>query len=142
MCRDSSSYEEIPDLLGSEAGRIRCANEDRPLRDPVFSYSNPEDTAAAVVCGYEYSGAAVDLFTDKFVFADFVPEGFGQLMTATQNDDGWEITHLQTPEKSKEYLWDKFVFGIEQDPNGELYLLTSSTDPRLETGGIYRITAP
>jgi glucose/arabinose dehydrogenase len=116
-----------------------------PLRDPVFAYENTSDAAASVICGYRYENETVPAMTDRFVFADFVPGGFGHLMAATPPEDGerpWEVDDLALAESSEYSLGDKFILSIGQDPDGEIYLTTSTTKPRFGHGHVFKIVPP
>jgi glucose/arabinose dehydrogenase len=159
-------YEEVDAVVrgGNYGWRIRegahCLNLDLPLQpmsgcptigedglpliDPVFEYTHAQ-VGIAVVGGYRYRGSAVPELDGDYVFADFsadwaadaIPRG--SLLAATPRPTGagpWEWRRL-TVEGGP---LGRFVTGMGEDADGELYLLTRTTlGPTGQTGEVLRL---
>ncbi|MGA1842920.1 MAG: PASTA domain-containing protein [bacterium] len=117
--------------------------------DPIIEYqnSNSQDgLGRAVIGGFVYRGSILPDFYGKYVFGDW---------SISNQADG--TLFLAIPPPKDGVLWPngeilvannednrpgEFVRGFGQDPNRELYVLTSeTTGPSGETGKVYRIVS-
>ena len=158
--------EDCPDEVGEDAGEARAGE---PLRDPIAEYEHTRISEAfidssVVVGGHRYAGEAIPELEDAFVFGNWssqgVAEADGEVLAAidpgtdddgaddADGDDGddlvevderWALEELQFEGADDESL-NRYVYSIERDEEGELYVL-ANTDfrPDPETGEVYRI---
>ena len=119
-----------------------------PLIDPVVEYSH-RAVGVAVVGGYRYRGSALTSLRDQYVFADFsgdptndLSTPLGSLLVATPEEaDGapWEWRRL----KLADGRLNRFVTGMGEDADGELYVMTRLTlGSSGTTGEVLRLVAP
>jgi glucose/arabinose dehydrogenase len=119
-----------------------------PLIDPVVEYTH-RAVGVAVVGGYRYRGSALPALKGEYVFADFsgdptndLSTPLGSLLVATPIEgDGvaWEWRRVEIAEGRL----NRFVTGMGEDADGELYVMTRLTlGPTGETGEVLRLVAP
>lgn len=120
-----------------------------PLIGPIVQYPHQDASGGtrglAVVGGYFYRGASVPGLTNQFVFADWSTSFFladGSLLAATEEAGGsWVLRELGI-EGQPGGRFGRFILGMGQGSDGELYLLsTANTGPTGQTGQVHRITA-
>src|SRR5262249_7006789 len=94
-----------------------------------------------VTGGYVYRGKALPQLKGRYVFADWsrnfvVPQGV--LLVATRPASGsqkvWTLEQLKPVTHPKEHL-GLFIVAIGEDADGELYVLTNSTNALLAKNG-------
>ena len=114
------------------------------LKAPIHEYSHPE-AGISVTGGFVYRGAAFPELTGRYVFGDF-SDGFsspgGRLYYLEENRPGiWErFQFVLAPANAP---LGRFVKGLGEDEDGELYVLTSiALGPIGTTGEILRIQRP
>ncbi|HEX6867584.1 MAG TPA: PQQ-dependent sugar dehydrogenase [Candidatus Limnocylindrales bacterium] len=119
----------------------------KPLIDPVVEYTH-RSVGVAVVGGYVYRGSAIPALRGRYVFADFsadptndLSRPLGSLLVATPGPDGtpWEWGRLTVGGGPL----NRFVTGMGEDGQGELYVLTrTNIGPTGTTGEVLRLVAP
>jgi glucose/arabinose dehydrogenase len=118
-----------------------------PLTDPILEYphfdSQGNPVAIAVIGGYVYRGSAISGLVGNYIFGDLstiftTPDG--SLFAASQQSDGtWVQRQLSISGTSNNRL-GRFLKGIGQDAQGELYLLDSQIiGPNGTTGEVVKI---
>lgn len=137
--------ESCPDVVGDGHPDAGAA-----LVDPVVEYANgnQEDVGIGlvVVGGVVYRGSALSGFEGKYVFGDwstsFSAPG-GHLYVATPTDEGlWPIQPLEIVNRPQGDL-GHFLLAVEQDLDGEVYVLASNnSSPTGQTGIVYRMIDP
>ncbi|WP_081655483.1 PQQ-dependent sugar dehydrogenase [Halopiger goleimassiliensis] len=161
----ASPLEEIencPDQVPEDAD-VSDLRAGESLRDPIAEYQHTRISEAfidssVVVGGHRYAGRAIPELEDAFVFGNWssqgVAEADGEVLVAVEPDgdeatdagDGdlvetrrWDLTELRFEGAAGESL-NRYVYSIERDEEGELYVL-ANTDfrPEPETGEIYKI---
>jgi hypothetical protein len=102
----------------------------------------------AVVGGYEYRGSAIPALLGQYVFADFTRdftdevEGHGTLLVAQPEAAAGAPWTLRRP-VLREGPLDRFVTGMGEGADGELYVLTRTEfGPVGETGEVLQLVAP
>jgi hypothetical protein len=116
-----------------------------PLVDPVLEYSHRE-VGTAVVGGYVYRGSALAALRGQYIFADYsadwttpTPSPQATLMASVpQAEPGvpWEWRRLTVESGAI----GKFITGMGQDADGELYVMTRTTlGPTGLTGEVSRL---
>ena len=122
--------------------------EGEPLIDPVVEYTH-RAVGVAVVGGYLYRGAALPALRGQYVFADFsgdptndLSPPLGSLLVATPAEAAgvtWDWRRVGIAEGRL----NRFVTGMGEDADGELYVLTRlNLGPTGETGEVLRLVAP
>lgn len=116
----------------------------QPLTDPVVEYTH-RAVGIAVVGGYVYRGSAIPELRGNYVFGDFTRdftagvEGHGSLLVADPQAAAgatWQWRRLIL----RDGALDRFVTGMGEDANGELYVLTRTEfGPVGETGEVLRL---
>lgn len=112
------------------------------LIDPLFDYvhvgSNGVPFGIAVVGGFVYRGSAVPGLAGQYFFGDLSTSFLspdGSLFAATQGSDGtWTFRQLSVAGTSNGRL-GRYLKGIGQDTQGELYLLVSTVLGPTGSGG-------
>ena len=124
-----------------------CASEGpqgEPLRSPIIEYANAnqqDGLGHAVVGGYVYRGPALPSLEGKYVFGDWsssqqAPSGV--IFVAEPPENAGEMWSVQ--ELSIQDGLDHFILGFGQDPEGEIYVLTTDrSGPADRTGRVYRL---
>lgn len=162
-------YEEVDVVVrgGNYGWRVRegahCLNVEMPLEllaecdlvddlgteltDPVVEYTH-RGVGIAVVGGYVYRGSAIPALAGRYVFADYSAEfgatieGRGSLLVAEPSADAsvtWEWARLEL----RDGPLNRFVTGMGEDADGELYVLTRTEfGPVGETGEVLKIVSP
>ncbi|QDV91925.1 Quinoprotein glucose dehydrogenase B precursor [Phycisphaerae bacterium RAS2] len=137
-----------PDDAGSPPASCATAdNAGRPLLDPIVEYphTDPADgpRGIAVIGGYVYRGQTVPGLFGRYVFGDFsrdfgAPDG--SLFAAQRQDNGtWQMSEFMIDGGDGGRL-GRYLFGMGQDPDGEVYVLTSANlGPVGTTGQVHRI---
>ena len=119
-----------------------------PLMDPVVEYTH-RAVGVAVVGGYRYRGSALTSLRDQYVFADLSGDPTNDLSTPLGS------LLVATPEEADGVAWDwrrveladgrlnRFVTGMGEDADGELYVMSRLTvGPTGTTGEVLRLVAP
>lgn len=148
---------ECPDAVADDVSDPRGGE---PLREPIAEYSHRRVTEAfidssVVVGGHRYVGEAIPELEGNFVFANWssfgVEQPDGEVLVAiapANNEEDeedevapqqWELEELQFADAEEESV-NRYVYSVERDEQGELYLLTN-TDfrPFPATGEVYKI---
>jgi glucose/arabinose dehydrogenase len=140
-CFDPSNPSNPPDT---------CSPTDRDgddLIDPIITYSQVDSQnqpiGIAVIGGYVYRGTALPELAGQYIFGDYSRSFFppdGTIFIATESaDTQWslkEMTLINTPNNRL----NRYVLAFAQDPDGEIYVLSSQTaGPTGSTGQIGRI---
>jgi glucose/arabinose dehydrogenase len=126
----------------------RVGADGKPLLDPILEYKNvngfpkdPEARGCSVTGGYVYRGKALPQLKGRYVFADWsrnfvVPQGVLLVATppASRSQKVWTLEQLKPVTHPKEHL-GMFVVAIGEDAEGELYVLTNSTNALLAKNG-------
>jgi hypothetical protein len=117
------------------------------LRSPIieFKNSNVQDgLSRAVIGGYVYRGSSMPILYGRYVFGGWSTTGKadGALFVATPPpEDGvlWPMGEIQVATGTNNRL-KEYVLSFGEDPNNELYVLTSEkAGPSEETGKVYRM---
>jgi hypothetical protein len=117
------------------------------LTNPIIEYPNSNAEGGigrAAIGGFVYRGDRLPGFAGKYVFGDWSisSEADGTLFMATPPpEDGvlWPFGEILVA-TSEDNRINEYVRSFGQDPNGELYVLTSETaGPSGETGKVYRM---
>ncbi len=99
---------------------------------PIDEYSHK--VGISVIGGYVYNGKQVPVLKSKYVFADWT----GPVFCLQQSGDKWERRNIKLqniPDNLK-------ITGINEDENGELYILTNpETGPGNKKCEIYKIVS-
>jgi glucose/arabinose dehydrogenase len=116
-----------------------CASAD--LTGPVIAYPHEGDLSA-IIGGAVYHGKAISELDGGYIFGDW-GRGKGHIFIARPPRLGWglwNVTEIQIQFSGKEHDLGQLL-AIEQDRDGELYLLTKAAGLGAtgETGKIYRI---
>jgi len=119
------------------------------LIDPIIDYPNLANRTggfgSVVIGGYVYRGKNVTYLQGRYVFGDFTgtagkPDG--RLFVATppvRGDGGWTMEELAVDGKDDEKLGE-YLLSFGQDGDGELYVLSSSTEgPEGKLGNVHMI---
>jgi glucose/arabinose dehydrogenase len=118
-----------------------------PFTDPIVEYQNSKvqgGIGRAVIGGFVYRGSLLPDFYGKYVFGDWSisNEADGTLFIAIpppENGVLWPNGEILVASDEDNRLGE-FVRAFGQDPNRELYVLTSENPgPSDETGKVYRI---
>lgn len=119
------------------------------LTAPILDYPHSDPTGGpagiSVIGGHIYRGASVPELSGRYVFGDLARSGTssGSLFVATQQLGGsWEFVEVGIAGNTGNAL-NAYLFGMGQDSNGEVYLLTSNNiGPSGTTGRVWKITNP
>ncbi len=127
-----------------------CSTLDRDgnaLLSPIIEYSHADANGAvigtAVIGGFVYRGTAISELAGRYVFGDFSTgflAGEGTLFMARADPDGiWTIEELSLSGRPGGRI-GRFILGMGQDADGEIYVLTSAVlGPTGSTGVVYKI---
>ncbi len=140
--------DDVPDPRGGE-----------PLREPIAEFAHRRLSEAfidssVVIGGQRYTGEAIPELEDTFVFGNWsslgVERADGEILVATEPSEAetaddeerppqWELEELQFAKADDQSL-NRYVYSVERDEQGELYLLVN-TDfrPFPATGELYQI---
>jgi glucose/arabinose dehydrogenase len=146
--REGAHCLDVDHPLEEVTGCPTTGADGEPLIDPVVEYSH-DDIGVAVVGGYRYHGSAIPGLRDQYVFADCSGDPnddlgapLGSLLVATPSDkDGatWEWRRLVVASGPL----GRFVTGMAEDPDGELYLMTRRRlGPAGATGEVLKLVPP
>src|SRR3954454_13023195 len=144
--REGAHCLDVAAPLTDPATCATTGADGKPLIDPVLEYTH-RAVGVAVVGGYVYEGSAVPALRDRYVFADFsgdptndLSRPLGSLLVA---DPAAEGTWTWRPLTVGGGPLDRFVTGLGQDVEGELYVLTrTNLGPVGKTGEVLKIVAP
>jgi glucose/arabinose dehydrogenase len=165
FCGDAGQdlYEEIDIITagGNYGWNIKeaslCFNPDTPLNppdqcadegangesliDPIIEYSHM--TGLVVIGGVVYRGSALPELAGQYIFADWstsfvIPDG--TIFVAEENEGGtWQFSEAGVAGQLNGRL-NRFVLGFGQDTDGEVYVLTSTTNnPSGNSGEVFKI---
>lgn len=123
-----------------------------PLLDPIIAYKNfkrfandPEARGISVTGGYVYRGQELPDLAGKYIFADWsrsmaLPDGVLFVATPPSSADGkWTMDTLQVTGLEGGKL-NACVIAFGEDGNGELYILTNTTNAITgKTGKVYKL---
>ena len=128
------SFNFIPN--GASPGYVTDMAQAVPngLIDPIAEYDH--DDGIAIIGGFVYRGIKIPALAGRYVFGEFAAlfDNDGRLLYLDQNDNIQEFQLVDQDEVGR------FVLGMGQDSNGELYLLANSTGvPFDSTGVVLRI---
>jgi len=109
-----------------------------PLIDPILAYKNfgkyakdPEARGTSVVGGYVYRGKLFPQLAGKYVFADWSrswAKSDGVLYVASRGRDGkWTMEPLDVAEHPDGAV-GQYVTALGEDADGELYVMTNSSN--------------
>ena len=115
-----------------------------PLIDPIVEYKNfkahPQDPDAkgiSITGGFVYRGKAIPALQGKYIFADWSRlwiKPAGVLFAASKGNDGkWSLETL-TPASHPNGV-DFYIVGFGEDAEGELYVLSNSSNALVGTTG-------
>ncbi len=120
-----------------------------PLVDPIIEYPHAQadgrPVGIAVIGGFVYRGSAISGLAGEYIFGDFSTSfgaADGSIFAAREMPDGtWERRELEVAGRSGGRI-ERFVLGMGQDEDGEVYVLTTANlAPSGQTGQVYRIVA-
>lgn len=146
----STADPESPDAI-TECPAVDALG--KPLIDPIIEFPNSDNPAgglgASVIGGVVYRGASLPAWDGKYVFGQWSLEGYppaGSIFVATRPAEGenglWDFEPVTISNKDGGAL-GAYLLGFGQDPQGEIYILTSGmTGPSEYTGQVYRIIPP
>lgn len=130
FCYEGDATEPIANCLTGKNGEVLTA--------PVAEYA-PE-VGQIIVGAYLYRGSALPELNGKVVMAEWgyqIPTGAKLLTTAPQETGRWPIEQLEIATTFEEPI---FFWGLGQDSEGELYLLTMGAySPVPGDGKVYKI---
>lgn len=119
--------------------------EGRPLIDPVIEYKRGPDEGSVVVPGVMVRNAGLPDLDGRFLFGDygairFLPTGVLYAATPT-GDDLWPIERISiVPSGQTGTDLGRFLLGVYQDRDGEVYALTTELGgPAGDTGQVFRV---
>lgn len=124
-----------------------------PLIGPVAQYRRSPDTGSVVVPGVMYRGDELSELQGKLVFGDysrirFRPEGVIYLADPDAGELPWpvsEVTVSGDRDATSNGRLTRFLLGISQDLDGDIYAMTTSIggpdEPR-GAGEVFAIRAP
>jgi glucose/arabinose dehydrogenase len=122
-----------------------------PLIDPIFEYRHPgpkptgEPVGISITGGYVYRGRAIPSLRGHYVFGDWsrnfgLPDGV--LFAAERPAKApalWILRQLEV-ETPKGPKLGEFIVGFGQDQDGELYILTNSSNAlKGRTGKVFKL---
>ncbi|HWL92340.1 MAG TPA: PQQ-dependent sugar dehydrogenase [Phycisphaerae bacterium] len=113
------------------------------LIDPIIE--QPRDLGIAIIGGFVYRGNEMSALMENYVFAQWSTdfgEADGALFAATEDAEGnWTTRELSIAGESDGRI-HRFILGLGQDADGELYVLsTENIGPFGETGSVHKIVA-
>ncbi len=128
------SFFFIPN--GANPGYVTDMAQEVPdgLIDPIAEYDH--DDGIAIIGGFVYRGIKIPVLEGRYVFGEFALtfDNDGRLFYLDENDDIQEFQLVDQDQVGR------FVLGMGQDANGELYLMANSTGvPFDSTGVVLRI---
>ncbi len=113
-----------------------------PLLDPVAAYDHGD--GIAIIGGFVYRGSLFPALYGKYIFGDFSRTFFpgdGRLFWLDADGDLSQIFEFQLGQSNDPL--DLYVFGIGEDENGEIYVMTSGNlGPVGFAGQVFHITSP
>lgn len=133
------------DFLNPPAECPDTGLQGEPLVDPIIEYERGPESGSVVVPGVRYRGDDLPSLEGKVLFADYASIRFlptGVLYAATARSDGlWPIERVSvaaSPDQPAEL--ERFVLGVYQDLDGDMYLMTSQQGgPSGTTGEVFAI---
>jgi glucose/arabinose dehydrogenase len=123
-----------------------------PLLDPVLEYKSfrkfpkdPDAKGISITGGYVYRGKAFPHLAGKYIFADWSrnwAKADGVLYAASKGSGGkWTMSAVELA-SSPDGALGQYVVAIGQDADGELYLLTNSSNTlRGKNGKVWKLAA-
>jgi glucose/arabinose dehydrogenase len=123
-----------------------------PLIDPILAYKNgrkwgrdPEVKGISITGGYVYRGKALPQLIGKYIFGDWsrnfvLPDGV--LYVASKGADGkWTMSALDL-EGHPQGAIKQFIVAFGEDADGELYVLTNTTNTlKGNNGKVWKLAA-
>jgi glucose/arabinose dehydrogenase len=113
-----------------------------PLLNPVAEYNHGD--GIAVIGGFVYRGRQAPSLRGKYVFGDFSRDFFpgnGRLFWLDTLGVPTDIFEFQLNESNDDL--NLYLFGIGEDDDGELYVLTSSNlGPNGNGGEVWQLVVP
>jgi glucose/arabinose dehydrogenase/plastocyanin len=120
-----------------------------PLLDPIIEYSHlnrlGQTVYTSVVGGYIYRGSEIPGLIGRYIFGDFsssfnTPDG--SIFVAEESESGeWDLVEAGVEDQIGGRL-NRFLFGLGQDTEGEIYLLTATNlGPTGSTGQVFKVTS-
>lgn len=134
------------DFLNPPAECPDTGQRGEPLVDPIIEYERGPESGSVVVPGVRYRGADLPSLEGTMVFADYASIRYlptGVLYAATPDPDGglWPVERMvvtASPDQPTDL--ERFVLGVYQDLDGEMYLMTSQQGgPTGATGEVFAI---
>jgi hypothetical protein len=102
-----------------------------PLTDPIAQYLHPE--GVSIIGGFVYRGSIFTELYGKYVFGEFSQNGINPLGRLLYLDVDAGSTQI------KEFIYNapfgRFLRGMGEDANGEIYLLTTTVRGTAGTTG-------
>ena len=130
------SFFFIPN--GANGGYVTDMAQEAPdgLIDPIAEYDHGD--GIAIIGGFVYRGVKIPALEGRYVFGEFAAlfDNDGRLFYLNEDDDIQEFQLVDQAEVGR------FVLGMGQDANGELYLLANSTGVPFDSTGVVLRIAP
>ena len=123
-----------------------------PLIDPIVAYKNfrkftkdPEAKGISITGGYVYRGKALPQLAGQYIFADWSRNwaiADGVIYAATKGADGkWTMAAVELA-SSPTGAVKQFIVGFGEDADGELYVLTNTSNTlRGKNGKVWKLAA-
>lgn len=133
------------DFLNAPAECPDSGIRGEPLVDPIIEYERGPESGSVVVPGVRYRGSDIPALEGKMLFADYASIRFlptGVLYAATPEPEGlWPVERVAVTASSDQPAdLDRFVLGVYQDLDGDIYLMTSQQGgPSGTTGQVFAI---
>ena len=143
---DPKAASKIPEVTPTRGARGET------LIDPIFQYGHPRPGSQrdpipalgiSITGGYVYRGSAIPSLKGQYVFGDWsknfgLPQGV--LAVATPPASGstaWSVTPLEIAAPAR---WAQFVCAFAEDAEGEIYVLTNTSNALTPGNGkVWRI---
>jgi glucose/arabinose dehydrogenase len=139
VCFNPKASKNPPD----DCPKVGASGE--PLIDPILAYKNfrkftkdPEAMGISITGGYVYRGKALPELVGKYVFADWSrnwAKADGVLYVATKSEEGkWTMAPLDLASQAAGAI-GQYILAFGEDADGELYVLTNSSNTLRGTNG-------
>ncbi|MCK5010201.1 MAG: PQQ-dependent sugar dehydrogenase, partial [Deltaproteobacteria bacterium] len=119
-----------------------------PLIGPIIEYNhfneNGEVVHTVAIGGFVYRGNEIPELVGHYVFGDWSSDfnsPDGSIFIAEENQTGtWQFAEAILEGEDIDERLNRFVLGFGQDADGEVYVLTSTTNnPTGNTGQVFKI---
>ena len=118
------------------------------LIDPIIEYNhfneNGEVVHTVAIGGFVYRGNEIPELVGRYIFGDWSSDfnsPDGSIFIAEENQTGtWQFAEADLEGEDIDKQLNRFVLGFGQDADGEVYVLTSTTNnPTGNTGQVFKI---